>query len=566
MNTIYIYVLSFQILLLGSSTFIKSQWNQNSNQNNPISVFSGDQTNSQLCRDDSGGAIICWEDRRIANNGDIYIQRISSEGIIKWTLNGINICSAANLQNRPKIISDNNGGAIICWEDYRAGGGNRDIYAQRINSLGISLWNTNGIDICDTTSVQDLISITNDDSGGLLICWRDMRNLSSSQIYVQKVNSAGVQQWGNNGFKVTVSNSYSQDNPKVISNGSGGCIISWQELRPGTNYDIYAQQINSSGSRLWGNEGIVIANSSISEVNPNMTTDGSNGAIFTWVKLVASSNSDIFAQRVNSAGIVQWVSNGIPICDQPANQQNIEIIPDGLNGAFVCWEDNRNSNTDIYFQRLNSAGMKLWNTEGVRATNILREQTYQKITKDSLNNIVVTFNQSAPNGQDIFAQKLNSSGTVLWDSAGIPVSNPQFNQVFSNLILSNNGSFIVTWNDTRGNNVEYDVYCSKLYSNGSLVSVSSSYNSILLNFELGQNYPNPFNPATKIRFSLPKQSFVRINLYNILGEKIKILVSESLNTGSYEVEINTDYLSSGTYFYEMTSDDYRETKKMMLIK
>ena len=85
-------------------------------------------------------------------------------------------------------------------------------------------------------------------------------------------------------------------------------------------------------------------------------------------------------------------------------------------------------------------------------------------------------------------------------------------------------------------------------------------------FEISQNYPNPFNPSTKIDFSVPQKSNVKITVYDILGNKIKELVNGFKNEGNYSVVFNASNLSSGIYFYQLQAGSITETKKMMLIK
>ena len=86
-------------------------------------------------------------------------------------------------------------------------------------------------------------------------------------------------------------------------------------------------------------------------------------------------------------------------------------------------------------------------------------------------------------------------------------------------------------------------------------------------FSLAQNYPNPFNPTTKIHFSLPLQSKVTLNIYNILGEKVVTLLDNvSTNAGAYEVQLDASQLASGIYFYQLTTETFSATHKMMLLK
>ena len=102
---------------------------------------------------------------------------------------------------------------------------------------------------------------------------------------------------------------------------------------------------------------------------------------------------------------------------------------------------------------------------------------------------------------------------------------------------------------------------------GDNIGITKISDIIPTEFNLIQNYPNPFNPATKIRFSIPNTSQVRVSVYDILGREVTILVNEQLNPGTYEAEFDgTDY-PSGVYFYRLTADgQYIDSKRMMILK
>ena len=85
-------------------------------------------------------------------------------------------------------------------------------------------------------------------------------------------------------------------------------------------------------------------------------------------------------------------------------------------------------------------------------------------------------------------------------------------------------------------------------------------------FSLSDNYPNPFNPGTKINFSLPYQTKVRINVYDIMGRKVAELINEKKSAGTYEVNFEAKDLSSGVYIYQLEYPGQVISKKMLLIK
>jgi len=109
-------------------------------------------------------------------------------------------------------------------------------------------------------------------------------------------------------------------------------------------------------------------------------------------------------------------------------------------------------------------------------------------------------------------------------------------------------------------------------SNGSPLDVEDDHGSLLpYRFELSQNYPNPFNPATTIEYSLPRRSSVKIDVFNLLGQKVRTLVDREESAGAYSItwdgtSSTGEAVSTGVYFYRFQADDHVETKKMLLLK
>jgi hypothetical protein len=98
--------------------------------------------------------------------------------------------------------------------------------------------------------------------------------------------------------------------------------------------------------------------------------------------------------------------------------------------------------------------------------------------------------------------------------------------------------------------------------------------SVPQSYALYQNYPNPFNPTTKIKFAIPLSplsergvgGFVTLKIYDLLGREVTSLVNQQLKPGTYEVEWDATKYSSGVYIYKLTSGNFTESKKMVLVK
>jgi len=98
------------------------------------------------------------------------------------------------------------------------------------------------------------------------------------------------------------------------------------------------------------------------------------------------------------------------------------------------------------------------------------------------------------------------------------------------------------------------------------ISIEFANIKIPTNFSLSQNYPNPFNPQTKIKFAVPKASFTKIIIYDLLGREVTTLVNEVLEPGTYEADWDASIYSSGVYFYKIITNELTETRKMVLMK
>lgn len=95
---------------------------------------------------------------------------------------------------------------------------------------------------------------------------------------------------------------------------------------------------------------------------------------------------------------------------------------------------------------------------------------------------------------------------------------------------------------------------------------SAQFDKIPIIYELNQNYPNPFNPTTQIGYSIPEQTHVKLEIYNIIGQRIATLLNEEKAAGRYEVSFNASGLSSGLYIYRLQTDIYTKSKSMLLVK
>jgi len=458
-------ILVLAMLIICAATFLPAQWSANPAVNNAICTATGNQSSPTIVSDGSGGAIITWFDLR-SGNYDIYAQRINAGGTVQWAANGVAICTATGDQYNPMIVSDGSGGAIITWCDGR-NGSNCDIYAQRINAAGAVQWTANGVAICTATGDQDYPTIVSDASGGAIISWEDFRSGSHYDIYAQRINAGGTVQWTANGVAIcTVTGS--RVIPTIVSDGSGGAIITWQDYRSGTNSDIYAQRIYAGGTVQWTANGVAICTATGNQLNLTVVSDGSGGAIITWYDGRNGSNYDIYAQRINAAGAVQWTANGVAICTAIGSQYYPTIVSDGLGGAIITWYDNRSGDAHIYAQRVRSDSVTLWTLNGVGICTVTGIQYSPTIVSDGSGGAIITW-YGTRNGSDddIYAQRINAAGANQWTANGVAICTATGSQSFPTIVSDGSGGAIITWQDLRSES-STNIYAQRVDRLGNL--------------------------------------------------------------------------------------------------
>jgi hypothetical protein len=447
-------ILSISVLfILLTSAGVGAQWQPDGV---PISAAPDDRYYPQVVADGSGGAIMTWMDFRNGANFDIYAQRVDASGVTQWAVDGTPICTSANDQYSPYIVPDGSGGAIVVWTDYRSGP-NGDVWAQRVNASGVAQWMPNGVPVCTYTEAQSAGGAVPDGSGGAIVVWVDYRNSVDGDIYAQRVDAAGGTLWLFNGIVVCDFTGLQRD-LQIVSDGSGGAIIAWEDFRSGSSLDVYTQRVNASGVVQWTADGVAVSTAVYNQEDPQVVSDSSGGAIVTWEDFRTEITvPNIYAQRVDASGLVRWTADGVAVCTEVQDQTDPAIVSDGSGGAFITWHDPRSGAAyEIYAQRVNASGVTLWTKDGVAVTNAGENQTYPALVSDGSGGAMITwrgynYSQSRP-GTDIYAQRLSASGIAQWDTNGVVLCSAAYNQRDHTMVSDGAGGAIVTWQDERSGN------------------------------------------------------------------------------------------------------------------
>ncbi|MDH3269601.1 MAG: hypothetical protein OEM46_12195, partial [Ignavibacteria bacterium] len=214
----------------------------------------------------------------------------------------------------------------------------------------------------------------------------------------------------------------------ICSNWLGGTFMVWRDYRnnPGIfEGDLYAQHLDFSGNPLWTADGIIVNSGSGGQFRPKIISDGTGGAIIVWAKNGGGFYGyDLYAQRIDADGNLLWNPNGVAIAVSNATDTFHEIIPDANGGVIVTWSRLPSfGETDIYAQKVDADGNVLWATNGVAVCVDTLVQAWPQLISDSNGGVIIAW-EDGRNGtgtNDIYAQRIDENGIAQWTTDGIPV-------------------------------------------------------------------------------------------------------------------------------------------------
>jgi hypothetical protein len=435
---------------------VRAQW---VNEGTPICTVAGTQQWPRLTSDGAGGAVIVWEDQR-GGDLDIYAQRVDADGDSVWTKDGVPVCTATGDQQGAHVIPDGGGGFIVAWEDKRAG--LQDVYAQKLDGDGNALWTADGVALVTATGWQARVNLTTDGKGGAIVTWTDNRTLDPDDrdIYAQRVDASGVVKWTTDGVAIATPWNWLQDS-KICPDGYGGAYITWQDLRTGGWWQVFAQRVDSLGTPRWATDGMVVSTGSGNRVRPQIAADGVGGAILTWD--IVTMNQGIYAARLDTSGTIAWTTTvaagvGSPIWPQ--------LTPDGAQGAIIAWEDDRSGNKDVYAQTVDSSGAVQWTANGVPVCTAAGDQWQPRITSDEDGAAVIAWYDERTDTADVYAQKLDATGDTLWTADGLVVCDAAGEQLYPELVTDGSGGAVIAWQDARSGDL--NIYVLGLGADGTI--------------------------------------------------------------------------------------------------
>ena len=485
-----------------------------------------------------------------------FTQIVNAQSIIKDDFL-VNDDAGSADQFVPSISMDPAGNFVVVWYDFR--NANWDIYFQRYNDAGTVLGVNTKVNDDSASASQEHPSISTDAAGNFVIVWDDNRN-NNYDIYFQRHTSTGAALGVNTKVNDDV-DSIKQWNPSISMDAAGNFVIVWMD-----ESDIYYQRYTSTGTALGVNTKVNDDAGNAEQVSPSISMDVAGNFVIVWHDF-RNANWDIYFQRFTSTGTTLGVNTKVND-DASTDFQIYPTISMDVTGNFiVVWQDFRNVNWDIYFQRFTSTGAPLGANTKVNDDAGSMHQKLPSISMDGAGNIVIVWQDDryGQTNHDIFGQRYFSNGNPDGANYRIVADGPNNGEI-SPVVCSDNSSIIFSWQDNRRLN-DWDIYAKIVNWNWNGVTTAIDGTNINpKDFSLSQNYPNPFNPNTKIKFTISEFEFVNLIVYDVLGNQIATLVNEEKPSGSYEFELDATDLTSGIYFYQLKAGTFIETKKMILLR
>jgi hypothetical protein len=521
-----------------------------------VTATPGKQLGPVIAPDGNGGALVAWREERLFPF-NIDVQHLLASGDVdeSWPANGralladeLALTIVPQGRESPAIVSDTDGGAIVVWPDARNAANGLDLYAQHVLPSGTvdPTWPTNGATVCSVPREQSAPVVVSDFAGGAFIVWVDDRastaTLANPDVYAQHVMANGHLDplWPANGTPVTTA-PRPQSPFGIVSDGTGGILVAWTDLRSGNpGSDIYAQHLSGAGAvdPGWPVDGLGLSTAAGSQFGSSMIPDLAHGAIVAWTDTRNGTNQ-IFAHRVSSAGAIApgWPVNGRLVSIGGTDEVLPRLASDDAGGAIVAWGGGNTGHHNSRAQHLLASGAldPAWPATGRSLAFTTSEATNQVIASDGAGGAIVAWQQTDEVTQhDIFAQHVLSSGAL---DAAYPVNGAAIVALADlqhepDIVATGAGGAIVAWMDAR-NGIADNIFALQVLHAGT-VDVPGPTGQAEISF--AHPSPNPARGSVTLRYALPRTAAVRLVIFDITGRRVRELRSGMESGGSHAVD------------------------------
>ena len=509
-----------------------------------------------------------------SNTSPIYYQIMDIDGNFLFEEDGIPLCgvSSSYTIDVPNAALSSDGCALVCWAQEYDPYIYQRVVAQKIDSEGNKLWNASGVPVSTTGEWEQINAyVCSDESGGAYITFAAYDESFLLKAYVQRIDVAGNLPWGEEGTQIFQFAQVDEKPSGIVPDGEGNAIIVSSVGTWMTGYDIVAAKVLANGDISWIS---TICDTSIMYQDYLKIMQGHDGySIIAW-RDSRNGNHDIYAQKVDNDGACMWAENGIPVILLDYDQYYFDMVGDDEGFVHFVWADYRNGiDADIFYQKLTPDGQKVFAEAGLPVSVATDAQYNPKLAIDGAGGVIITWEDYQDDEPRIYAVHLDSDGLIadpVWNENGNPVSGTTLHHINPYIVSDNHGGALIAWEDYSGSGADeppeyFNIYAQRV-NDFSVNWAKPGVSAIPAEYSLSQNYPNPFNPSTTFSFSLPKAGIVTLTVYDITGREVAKLVDGYKVKGLHEVTFDADGLSSGVYFARLEAGEFKQVRKILLIK
>ncbi|MCI0448672.1 MAG: SBBP repeat-containing protein [Chlorobi bacterium] len=536
----------FLLIISGFAPFSQAQVSEQWIARYHPSLSQNDYGNDMLLDELGNIYVIGITKNQISGDNNWIILKYSSSGNMLWEITYNGLYSNGSDEAISIALSNTENCIYVTGFVRPLNAGPRSIITKKITFSGEQIWSKT------YTSNDDIpFKIAVSESGNIFVAGRT--NTSGLLI---KYNQNGDLQWIKDyNFNNLLNNGFvdmcidPEENIYAVSSSGTNPIVS----------DFTATKFNSSGNLIW--EKIYNGPANDNDEPCSIGIDN-NGNIYAAGKSRGiGTEYDFTVVSYDNSGEMRWESRIASLLDDEAS----DLFIDNQSRIYVTgYISAPQVSADFLTVKYSQEGNIFWQRQFNNPYNYW--DIAQSITVDNQYNVYITGKSGRPPLQlaDYTTLKYNLSGELVWSKNYNGLSEGVNEDIPRKIAVDNNNNVYVTGHSMGVH--AYDV-CTIKYSQ-QLVGINPVSSEIPNGFSLYQNYPNPFNPVTKIRFELPEGAarLVNLTVFDALGRKIETPVSQYLLPGTYEIDWNAYNYTSGIYFYKLTSKDFTEIKKMVLVK
>ncbi len=404
-----------------------------------------------------GSFIFTWEDRRQIGNSDVFAQRFSSEGIRLGDNFRVSDSSASGDQSISAVHIAPDGTALVVWDD-RRNGLTGDIYGQFLNPDGsLRGYNFRINDDPINYGNQYEPDVAGDDSGRFVVVWEDGRDGNWS-IYGQRFLTDGTPLGRN--FRIS-NNDSNQFSPKIAVTPAGDFMVCWNDRGRG-QWDVYAQIFNRNGSPIDTNFRVNTDTGIAQQLLGDVAVNRFNEFIVVWSDN-RNGNDDIYAQRFDVRG--SRLGTALKInddnTDKPQNSPSVSAAPDG--GYWIAWADARSGDYDIYCQRLERGGNKVGVNFRVNDDFASALQRCSSIGREKNRRLLIAWEDERNTNCDIYGAVIDENGNLLQPNFRLNDDPLNANSHYYPAVAGGNNRFLIAWVDSRQG---WDIYAQYVSASG----------------------------------------------------------------------------------------------------